>query len=111
MPVQWPCALAPAHGAREARRGPWSRLRGINVHAHAHTQAERVQRAGAHSKGDAAARPPVRPPGAQAAELARLRGETALGWVGPDGSLVLAPEASASHLFTKASRLVVLAEN
>ncbi|GAB4818940.1 hypothetical protein N2152v2_005986 [Parachlorella kessleri] len=48
---------------------------------------------------------------AEVVELARLRGETALGYVTGDGSLALAPEAMSRHHFTKSSRVVVMAES
>lgn len=50
-------------------------------------------------------------PFAEVAELARLRGETALGYVSGDGSLVLAPDADSAHLYTPNSRVVVMAES
>lgn len=48
---------------------------------------------------------------AEVNEAARLRGETALGYVGPDGTLVLAPHAGALCSLTHDSRVVVLSEN
>jgi len=43
-------------------------------------------------------------------ELARLRGETALGFTSADGKLVLVPDTSSSPHFTRDARIVVMAE-
>ncbi|GAB4822281.1 hypothetical protein N2152v2_009327 [Parachlorella kessleri] len=49
-------------------------------------------------------------PFAEVVELARLRGETALGHVAGDGTLALSPGAAAAHLYGgRGSRVVVLA--
>ena len=56
----------------------------------------------------------VPPTGREVSELARLRGETALGWIGNvrggEGEMVLAPSMGQELRYTPESRLIVLAE-
>lgn len=47
---------------------------------------------------------------AEVSELARLRGETALGYIGPDGRLVLVPNSAAAMHYGRDARIVVLSE-
>lgn len=47
---------------------------------------------------------------AELTELARLRGETCLGYVAADRSLVLAPDADAGYSYNRDSRIVVISE-
>ena len=53
-------------------------------------------------------------PRREVSELARLRGETALGWIGNvrggEGEMVLAPSMGQELRYTPESRLIVLAE-
>lgn len=47
---------------------------------------------------------------AEVSELARLREETALGYIGPDGRLVLVPDSTAAMHYGRDARIVVLSE-
>ena len=52
--------------------------------------------------------PAPQPP--QVGELARLRGETCIGYISQDGDVHLVPASAASLQFPKSARLVVLSE-
>lgn len=47
---------------------------------------------------------------AEVSELARLRQETALGYIAPDGRLVLVPDSTVTMHYGRDARIVVLSE-
>lgn len=47
----------------------------------------------------------------QVGELARLRGETCIGYISEEGDVHLVPASAAALQFPKSARLVVLSEN